>query len=1055
VMFFRTKKILWFLMFAAGCGVWYLIVMPTTTGPRELDLTSPLALNSITNYRFNDGKLLIDFNNQDAHFRIPFDNVVRDYRLKIHLGEANGIRAISIYHVLEGKAASEDYRTTHAISNNQKEVIVPLEDGHYKQIRFDLDLQANVDQGSVEIRGVSFSPRPITEITAINWLILYIAFLIAMAILFSLPSRLRWPAVVSSIILIAGLISFAATGRILIDQEIPLQQRLKNGLNLAIKFPALLLEDFTNGIGEVVSFQEPISGLPTLNIQLAPQALSKLRRKRDEAVESRFGVLVVEADDEVPGLLFLNDEPDPVNIRLRLKGDWIDHLKGNKWSFRIKIRGGRTVLGMSRFSLQANRTRGGHGEALLLRHLREEGLLAPRYKFVHLSVDNRYIGVMALEEHFTKELMESQNRRESVIMAFDESYLWRERSAEYDDVIRTHYTYPIKVFDENDVWESNILRGHLREALGLLRGYFEGWIDAQDVFNMKLYGRSLAILNLWNVSHGLLEENLRFYYNPINRLFEPIAFDNHLQREIGKTEFHNPSILKLKSSQQFISSYKETFIELRTQLQSGTLENRIRRWEKEFLQVLQRDETVFQFPIELLQERVVLLGDHSFEQTHDKRPAPSDPPKLPENPLVAMPAHVFWVEEDDSSYLEIQNLTDKNLYLDSIQYVENGLIERVPVRPDQNVISPDILGLGIEKRSRISVPHKPSVDRGQFVLKIRLNNDNVYAINSQRYFPPVHEPRYIGDLIGTFLQKHPYIYKKGQHQFYVKDGLWNIEQDILVPDGFSLAIPNGTTLKFAKDRRLVVRGALAISGTKEQPTLLIPQDETWGGVVVLNAERQSIIDNGRIEGIQHPDNDHWGLTGAVTFFQSDVEIHNSEISNIKTEDALNVIDSELLFVDSSVRDAISDGIDIDFGRGSLENSQFSQFGGDAIDISGSRINASDLIISGARDKGISVGERSVFEGNRLEIERTGIAIASKDGSSAFVRDIRIDKIQNYAFMAYIKKPEYGASKLVVERASISTGRLTAFALSPSRIRIDGTEISPIDSRIARLYGVDF
>ena len=159
---------------------------------RVTSLSDVLSHNSITNYRFNDGKLLIDFNNQDAHFRIPFDNVVRDYRLKIDLGEVNGIRAISIYHVLEGKGTSEDYRTTHAISNNQKEVIVPLEDGHYKQIRFDLDLQANVDQGSVDIRGVRFSPRPITEITAINWLILYIAFLIAMAILFSFPSRLRY-----------------------------------------------------------------------------------------------------------------------------------------------------------------------------------------------------------------------------------------------------------------------------------------------------------------------------------------------------------------------------------------------------------------------------------------------------------------------------------------------------------------------------------------------------------------------------------------------------------------------------------------------------------------------------------------------------------------------------------------------------------------------------------------------------------------------------------------------------------------------------------------------
>ncbi len=222
-------------------------------------------------------------------------------------------------------------------------------------------------------------------------------------------------------------------------------------------------------------------------------------------------------------------------------------------------------------------------------------------------VDNQYIGVMALEEHFTKELMESQKRRESVIMAFDESYLWRARSAEYDDVIRTHYTYPIKGFDENDVWGSNILRGHLREAQGLLRGYFEGWIDAENVFNMKLYGRWLAILNLWNAYHGVLEENLRFYYNPINRLFEPVAFDNHVPMSFKETDFLNVNLIRPYSSQEFISSYYETSKKLRVQLYNGALESRIRRWETEFLQALHKDEGVAQFPIELLQNQYDIL----------------------------------------------------------------------------------------------------------------------------------------------------------------------------------------------------------------------------------------------------------------------------------------------------------------------------------------------------------------------------------------------------------------------------------------------------------------
>ena len=33
-------------------------------------------------------------------------------------------------------------------------------------------------------------------------------------------------------------------------------------------------------------------------------------------------------------------------IKLRLKGDWVDHLKGEKWSFIIKVTGDNSFLGL-------------------------------------------------------------------------------------------------------------------------------------------------------------------------------------------------------------------------------------------------------------------------------------------------------------------------------------------------------------------------------------------------------------------------------------------------------------------------------------------------------------------------------------------------------------------------------------------------------------------------------------------------------------------------------------------------------------------------------------
>ena len=46
------------------------------------------------------------------------------------------------------------------------------------------------------------------------------------------------------------------------------------------------------------------------------------------------------------------------------------------------MRDGASLLGMRRFSLQRPEARGGHAEAMLLRQLREEDILAPRHLYV-------------------------------------------------------------------------------------------------------------------------------------------------------------------------------------------------------------------------------------------------------------------------------------------------------------------------------------------------------------------------------------------------------------------------------------------------------------------------------------------------------------------------------------------------------------------------------------------------------------------------------------------------------------------------------------------------
>jgi len=69
-------------------------------------------------------------------------------------------------------------------------------------------------------------------------------------------------------------------------------------------------------------------------IDIAFQDYQKLEYKRQQALEK--GVLISSGVDYVPAKIRYKDKQ--INVDLRLKGDWLDHIKGNKWSFRIRVR---------------------------------------------------------------------------------------------------------------------------------------------------------------------------------------------------------------------------------------------------------------------------------------------------------------------------------------------------------------------------------------------------------------------------------------------------------------------------------------------------------------------------------------------------------------------------------------------------------------------------------------------------------------------------------------------------------------------------------------------
>ena len=274
------------------------------------------------------------------------------------------------------------------------------------------------------------------------------------------------------------------------------------------------------------------NGLSTIFLDIPFDTMMQIEEKREEAL--KIGILQSSDEDYVSAYIRYNDGQS-FDIKMRLKGDKLDHLRTDKWSFRVHItEDDGALLGMRRFSLQAPETRNYVHEWGYHQNLIMENILTTRYFFVNVVINGEHKGIYALEESFTEDLLESQGRREGVIIRLDEDLLWN-NLARFED-IPTHKVFffeladgipnnEITPFRGSHIASNDTLSGELTTAVELLYSFNQGLLSADQVFDEELWGKYYAITDLWAAWHGAYWLNERLYYNPVTGLLEPIAFD--------------------------------------------------------------------------------------------------------------------------------------------------------------------------------------------------------------------------------------------------------------------------------------------------------------------------------------------------------------------------------------------------------------------------------------------------------------------------------------------------------------------------------------------------
>jgi len=789
----------------------------------------------------------------------------------------------------------------------------------------------------------------------------------------------------------------------------------------------------------------------------------QIRAKRQSSIDAN-GIFASDADLVQATLTFMG-QTHPVKIRL--KGDLLDHILTDKWSYRIELSGDDRVGGMKRFSIQRPEVRGFTYEQAFLETLRYENVLAPRYDFIDVTINGESLGHYALEEFMGKELLESQNRRPGVIFGFDEDYFWKHirqtpaTPALGFGLLDQSYTgifANINLFDEGRVNKDPELRAQADVLIANIQAFQEGLVTGAEIFDVERMATYLAVVELWQAEHAFFPNNLRLYYNPVSGLIEPVGFDGEPVQTVretvfGRSEFVPSLIAKLVDEPEFAAALMSELTRLTAPSYMDELRTAIGPKIDRSVAILRKEFSDIESPWTTVEGRQILLRKII-------------------NPALTGVAYAQFEPADMDGVVTLE-LSIANVLSSLIEVTGVRISPTVPTSPDAALEPPSTLafesGRIIKNRQTLEDPlifETLTVSLEDTIADaVRLGADvellgHILGQNEERTMPVT----VLSSLAGVgredpvvvtrddAVAAHPFLeLGSDPTTLSVMPGVWDVTGDLVLPDAVGLSITAGTTLRFERGGALIGSGPLVFEGTAEEPVVLEPQAESWEGILMQRSGassswRHTIVRN--TTGFQIPGR---AITGGVTFNESPLILRDVLFEGSTAEDALNVILASIDFDDVRFSGTASDAFDGDAVTGRISDTGFIGIAGDGVDFSASDVVGSNLTFFDIGDKAVSAGEGSSVQISNLTVDTASIGVASKDMSGVEITGGRFDNIRNYTFASYQKKSEYGPATLTASSTTIAPGSLAMLVEQGSELNVNGSKIETQAVDIADLY----
>ena len=758
----------------------------------------------------------------------------------------------------------------------------------------------------------------------------------------------------------------------------------------------------------------------------------KIRYNREKALINGVSILK-EFKEDVPAKIRFKNET--YKVKIALTGGNMAHINHpSKWSLMVKVKNGKTIMGMNKFALLYPRGRGYLTDWFATRLLQSRNIIGLQTGFANLNINGKDRGLYYLEERFDSNLLEKSNQF-------------------YEGIVFRPIGSNLKIYGYDRIKENSKLFKDAIHLKQLWYSFLNDSIKPEQIFDLKKFASLYVCTDImYNPSeaHALWYGNLRFYFNPITKLVEPIAREwgsinkfDHKPLEKLLIENRLPDIYKLQKKISNNLTFKELYIkEAELLTKKSFLDSIIEIHRTEMDQLLNEIHTqnpFYEFPIHILYEN---------QENIRKKIDPFIPPldvyfdSIKNNELNLqivnrsdLPIEIKYLVYNDKKIIlpdekiiaipkfEVSNIFQKiNIPVNSIDNIE---LSKLSMDSIEVVFS--ILGLNETNKN-----YYRHIYTSKTIILPNKNSFNYSSIN------PIQKVSNIYDF--DFLEIKNRI-------ITFSDSICEVNKDLIIPIGYAVKTKPGCTINITNSAKIISHSPLLFFGNKEKPITVTSSDLTGRGIIVFNSKPLSEFTYVNFNSLSSIKDDDWKLNGVITFYESSINInHCSFNKNITGNSYLNIIRSNFNILNSSFINTFQNALSIDFCTGEIESVLFQNINDIALNINESELLVTDLEIKKSFGVGIRGEKNSYVVLKNIKLNQNNVAIISKDNTTININNIDIDST-NLAFSVFTENSGYGPGIMNIEKSTLKNIKKDYLIEVNSSLTINGEKINNTTKKV--------